>query len=106
MTAIRFNTLLAVASAALLALPAAHAQAPAARPAPAAAPAGAAPAAAPRLSIRDIYERASAAGYRDLREIEFEHGRYQVKGYDARGARVKLYFNATTGAIEEGRNRR
>ena len=106
MNALRSSALLVLASAALLTLPAVHAQTPDAQPAPAAAaaaPATAAPAA--RLSIRDIYERASAAGYRDLREIEFEHGRYKVKGYDAQGARVKVYFNATTGAIEDGRRR-
>ncbi len=100
-SSIRQRALLILATTAALALPAAHAQTPAQSAAPAAATS--APAAAARLSIRDIYDRASAAGYRDLYEIELDHGRYKVKGYDAQGARVKAYFNATTGAVEDGR---
>lgn len=120
-SSIRQRALLILATTAALALPAAHAQTPAqssaqtpaqsaapaaATSAPVAAPASAAPAATARLSIRDIYDRASAAGYRDLYEIEFDHGRYKVKGYDAQGARAKVYFNASTGAVEDGRKHR
>ncbi|WP_313070339.1 PepSY domain-containing protein [Melaminivora sp.] len=116
-SSLRQRVLLILATTAALALPAAHAQSPAqssaqsaapaaATSAPVAAPARATPAAAARLNIRDIYDRASAAGYRDLYEIELDHGRYKVKGYDAQGARVKVYFNATTGAVEDGRKHR
>lgn len=59
--------------------------------------------AAPMLTIRDIYDRMEAAGYRDLREIEFDDGRYEVKARNARGERVKLYVNASTGAVERER---
>lgn len=62
--------------------------------------------AAPALTIRDIYDRMDAAGYRNLRKIEFEHGRYGVKAQDAKGERVKLKVNATTGAVEQERVRR
>lgn len=57
--------------------------------------------AAPALTIRDIYDRMDAAGYRDLREIVFEHGRYGVKAQNARGERVKLKVNAVTGTVEQ-----
>lgn len=72
---------------------------------PAAAPTTA-PAAAPTaaiLTIRDIYDRMQAAGYRDLREIEFDDGRYEVKASNAQGQGVKLYVNAQTGAVERSR---
>ncbi|HMM53500.1 MAG TPA: PepSY domain-containing protein [Candidatus Desulfobacillus sp.] len=59
--------------------------------------------AAPQLSIRDIYDRMEAAGYRDLREIDYSHGRYEVKASDAQGGRVKLDVNADTGAVERVR---
>ena len=62
--------------------------------------------AAPQLSIRDIYDRMEAAGYRDMREIEFDNGRYEVKARNARGERVKLYVNASTGAVERERSDR
>ncbi len=47
-----------------------------------------------------------AAGYRDIREIEFDDGRYDVKASNAQGERVKLRVNATTGAVEKTRIRR
>ncbi len=63
--------------------------------------------AAPRLNIRDIYDRVEAAGYVDIREIEFERdrsgGHYEVKARNAGGERVKLYVDAATGAIERER---
>lgn len=79
------------------------AQAQTATPAPAAA--SATVPATPQLTIRDIYDRMEAAGYRDLREIEFDKGRYEVKARNARGERVKLYVNAGTGAVEHERRR-
>ena len=71
--------------------------------APATAPATAA---AARLTVRDIYDRVEAAGYRDIREIEWDDGRYEVKASNAQGARTKLYVNATTGAVESTRTLR
>jgi len=76
-------------------------------PAPAAPQAPAAVTApAQQLTIRDIYDRVEAAGYRDIREIEWDHGRYEVKASNAQGQRVKLYVNASTGAVESTRIRR
>lgn len=57
---------------------------------PAAAATTTATPAMPQLTIDDIYDRMKAAGYRDLREIEFEKGRYEVKARNAQGERVKL----------------
>ena len=94
--------LIAFAAGAALAGGIAQAQAP--TPAPAAAPTAATAPAAPPLSIRDIYDRMEAAGYRDMREIEFSKGRYEVKARNAQGQRVKLYVNASSGAIERTRS--
>lgn len=80
------------------------AQAQAPTPAPAAAPTAATAPAAPQLSIRDIYDRMEAAGWRDMREIEFSKGRYEVKARNAQGERVKLYVNASSGAVERTRS--
>lgn len=54
----------------------------------------------PTLTIRDVYDRVEAAGYRDLREIELEKGRWEVKALDSQGNPVKLYINSTSGEIE------
>lgn len=94
--------LIAFATGAALAGGIAQAQAP--TPAPAAAPTAATAPAAPQLSIRDIYDRMEAAGWRDMREIEFSKGRYEVKARNAQGQRVKLYVNASSGAIERTRS--
>ena len=67
------------------------------------APAGAS--AAPQLSLRDIHDRLEAAGYRDIREIELDRGRYEVKARNPQGERVKLDVNARTGAVERQRQR-
>lgn len=60
----------------------------------------AAAAARPALNIRQIYDRIEAAGYRDILEIEWDDGRYEAKAFNAQGQRIKLYVNATTGAVE------
>lgn len=92
--------LLASALAAVVPLAPAIAQTTAPAPAAASAPA------AQRLTIREIYDRVEAAGYRNQREIEFERGRYVVKATNAQGQSVKLEVNAGSGAIERERVRR
>jgi hypothetical protein len=98
---------------------AAIAQAPAAAPAVVAAPAApaapATPAAAaaavmpwqttPALTIRQVYDHLEAAGYRDLREIEWDHSRYEVKARDAQGNWVKLDVDGQSGAVLRSRNK-
>lgn len=70
---------------------------------------GASAATGPQLNIRDIYDRVEAAGYVDIREIEYEEdrrgGHYEVKARNARGERVKLYVHPDTGVIERERRR-
>lgn len=95
--------LIAIAAGTAVTWGIAQAQAPA-TPAAQAPAAATAPAAA-QLTVRDVYDRMEAAGYRDIREIEWDHGRYEVKASNAQGERVKLYVNATTGAVESTRTR-
>lgn len=72
--------------------------------APTAAPVAAAvTTAAPALNLRQIYDRIEAAGYRDIREIEWDDGRYEAKASNAQGQRMKLYVNATSGTIEHAK---
>ncbi len=46
-----------------------------------------------------IIEKVKAAGYTDIRKIENEHGRYEVKVRDADGKRLELKVDAKTGEI-------
>lgn len=92
-----------LAALALTALLGTTAQAQGTSAAPAATPAAAS---TPVLNIRQIYDRLDAAGYRDLREIEWDHGRYEVKARDAQGARVKLDVDGQTGAVLRSRTQR
>ncbi|WP_313300072.1 PepSY domain-containing protein [Diaphorobacter sp.] len=59
----------------------------------------------PVLDIGQIFNKVQAAGYRDVREIEWDDGRYEVKASDAQGKRLKLYVNASTGAVEHVKSR-
>ena len=80
------------------------AQAQAPTPAPAA-PTASPTAVEPQLTVRDIYDRLEAAGYRQILEIEWDDGRYEAKATNAQGERVKLKVNASTGAVERTRTR-
>jgi len=99
-----------VAGAATQAQTAAPAQTPApaqaaqAAPAQAAPAAQTAPAAAPMLTIRQVYDKMEAAGYRNISEIErsSKHG-YEVKAYDPQGQRVKLRVDPQSGAVTRSR---
>lgn len=104
---------LAIGASALAAGAAAQAQtaAPAPAPAQAAQAAPAAPAAqtapaaaAPMLTIRQVYDKMEAAGYRNISEIErsSKHG-YEVKAYDPQGQRVKLRVDPQSGAVTRSR---
>lgn len=89
---------LAIGASSLVAGTAVHAQAAAP-----AAPAAANPA-APMLTIRQVYDKMEAAGYRNISEIErsSKHG-YEVKAYDPQGQRVKLYVDPQSGAVTRSR---
>jgi hypothetical protein len=86
------------ATQAQTAAPAPAAPTPAAQTAPAAAPA------APMLTIRQVYDKMEAAGYRNISEIErsSKHG-YEVKAYDPQGQRVKLRVDPQSGAVTRSR---
>ncbi|KNE26358.1 PepSY domain-containing protein [Achromobacter spanius] len=91
---------LAIGASALVAGTAVQAQP--ATPAPAA-PAATTPA-APMLTIRQVYDKMEAAGYRNISEIERsrKHG-YEVKAYDPQGQRVELYVDPQSGAVTRSR---
>jgi hypothetical protein len=93
---------LAIGASALAAGAAAQAQTAAPAPAPAAQTAPAA--AAPMLTIRQVYDKMEAAGYRNISEIErsSKHG-YEVKAYDPQGQRVKLRVDPQSGAVTRSR---
>lgn len=57
----------------------------------------------PALTIRQVYDRLETAGYRDLREIEWDDYHYDVKGRNAQGVRVKLEVDGQTGAVLRSR---
>lgn len=102
-TLIARRTFIACCAGTLFTLGAAHAQ-PATSSATAASSGVTAPA-APQLTIRDIYDRVEAAGYLEIREIEWDDGRYEVKARNAEGERVKLHVDGSSGAIESVRPR-
>ena len=77
-----------------------------AAPAPQASPAAKAVSQGPQLTIRQIYDRVEAAGYRAQREIEWSDGRYEVKASNAQGERVKLEVDGNTGAVLRSRIKR
>lgn len=79
--------LIALGAGAALALGIAQAQT--AAPAPAPASSAAAVSTGPQLTIR---------------EIDDSSGRCEVKARNAQGARVKLYVNASSGAVERTRD--
>ncbi|MFA1589592.1 PepSY domain-containing protein, partial [Achromobacter ruhlandii] len=56
------------------------------------------------LTVRQIYDVLTAAGYRNITEIELEHHRgYDVKADNPQGQRVKLRVDAQTGAVLRSR---
>jgi len=95
---------LAIGASALAAGAAAQAQTAAPAPAPAQAAQTAPAAAAPMLTIRQVYDKMEAAGYRNISEIErsSKHG-YEVKAYDPQGQRVKLRVDPQSGAVTRSR---
>jgi hypothetical protein len=92
------RALIALVATSAIGLGVVQAQTPPA-PATSMAPVGA------ELTIRDIYDRLEAAGYRQIREIEWDDGRYEVKARNAQGERVKLHVNGRSGEVEHLRQR-
>lgn len=53
------------------------------------------------MSIGHVLTRVEKAGYKNIWKIEFEHNYYEVKGFDAKGNKVKLKVDPTSGAIKQ-----
>ena len=51
--------------------------------------------------MRQVYDTLTSAGYRNITEIELEHGRYDVKADNPQGQRVKLRVDAQNGAAAQ-----
>lgn len=51
------------------------------------------------LAWDELLTRLRDAGYSDIREIEREREKYEVKGRNSEGYRVELYVDARTGEI-------
>lgn len=77
---------------------AASAVAPSAKPAQSAA-------ARTDLSIAQISEKLTSAGYTAITEVEREHDSYEVKATDKTGARVKLHVDPQSGNVLESRKK-
>lgn len=62
----------------------------------------------PALSGRDVMARLDAAGYRNIRKLEFDDGLWKVYATDREGRRVKLRLDPDSGSVisSEARHRR
>ena len=57
--------------------------------------------AAPAIPMEQALAQLEAEGYREVYEIEREHGKYEVKARNREGRIVELYLDARTGATLE-----
>lgn len=51
------------------------------------------------LTIKEVYDKLTVAGYTDIREIERERGGYEAKVRDNTGRKAKLYIDPRTGDV-------
>lgn len=51
------------------------------------------------LDVGELMSRLQAQGYRDIYEVEHEHGRYEVEAKDADGRSVELYVDPASGEV-------
>jgi uncharacterized membrane protein YkoI len=56
---------------------------------------------APAVPMEQVLARLKAEGYREIYEIEREHGKYEVKARNREGRMVELYLDARTGKTLE-----
>lgn len=57
------------------------------------------------LTIKQVYDKLEAAGYKEITEIERDHGRYEVKATHADGQRLKLYVDPQTGSVIDSKTK-
>lgn len=55
----------------------------------------------PAMSIEAVLKALEEQGYSDVREVEREDGRFEVKARDAEGRWRELYLDGTTGKVLE-----
>lgn len=55
---------------------------------------------APKVDAAHAIMAAAATGYWDVREVEYEHGRWEVDARDDRGHSRKLIVDAVTGKVD------
>lgn len=53
----------------------------------------------PVLSMQQVIDRLTQQGWKDISEIEHEHGKYEVKARGADGVRMEMDIDERTGAI-------
>ena len=56
------------------------------------------------ISIEHALKLVDKAGYKNICKIELEHNYYKVKGYDAKGNKVKLKVDAISGVITQSKS--
>lgn len=57
------------------------------------------------LAIPAIYTKVTAAGFKDIYEIEREHNGYKIKAVGPNGERVKLFVDPMTGEVLQSRSK-
>ncbi|HZW61337.1 MAG TPA: PepSY domain-containing protein [Candidatus Babeliales bacterium] len=55
----------------------------------------------PKISMVDVIEKITAAGYHDVSKIEFKQDKYEVKVLDKNNKEVELRINANTGEVSK-----
>lgn len=55
---------------------------------------------APRVGAVEAMVAAAETGFWDLREMDYEHGRWEVKAADDQGRVREIHVNGTTGKVE------
>ncbi|MEW6272045.1 MAG: PepSY domain-containing protein [Thermodesulfobacteriota bacterium] len=55
--------------------------------------------AATTLSPDEIVRKVEAAGYRDVRDVEYDDGRWEAEAIDKSGKRVDLRIDPASGAV-------
>jgi len=51
------------------------------------------------LSPAEVVRKIEAAGYRDVRDVEYDNGHWEAEAIDKNGRRVDLRIDPSTGAV-------
>lgn len=58
------------------------------------------------LTIPAVYEKVTAAGFREIHEIERERTGYKIEAFDTNGDRVKLFVDPVSGEVLDVRTKK